>query len=271
MPREYFHAYHDYLDYMAPLGDAERGRLFTALLKYSATGEAPELNGNERFIFPMMAAQIRREAAAYDDKCAKLKANGSKSKQKPPIGSKSKQKPPIGSICGEEKEEEKEEDEDEEEDEEEGNRARTRETPATPERVPYEKIIALYNTICVSLPKAGRYNLNPIPDSDNMQKCYEQSGCSLDEMSRVFKRVEASNFLCGRKARRNGQAPFMATLPWLMQPDNFRKVREGRYDNNAAPKQSGGLIAQPYDFAEIEAMLDREWKDSFDEEGEYHG
>ena len=97
MPREYFHAYHDYLTAIAPLGDAERGRLFTALLIYSATGAEPELNGNERFIFPMIASQIQREAAAYDEKCKKLKSNGSKSKQMQAIGSKSKQMQAIGS------------------------------------------------------------------------------------------------------------------------------------------------------------------------------
>lgn len=57
----------DYLEAMEPLGDAEKGRLFTSLLTYARTGEAPQLCGNERFLFPMMRAQIDRDnAVAYD-------------------------------------------------------------------------------------------------------------------------------------------------------------------------------------------------------------
>ena len=43
MAREYFCCYHSYLEVMEQLNDAERGRLFTACLEYSKTGEAPEL------------------------------------------------------------------------------------------------------------------------------------------------------------------------------------------------------------------------------------
>ena len=63
----YIRVFVDYLEAMEPLGDAERGRLFTSLLTYARTGEAPQLCGNERFLFPMMRAQIDRDnAVAYD-------------------------------------------------------------------------------------------------------------------------------------------------------------------------------------------------------------
>lgn len=58
----YCKLFFDYLDAIELLGDAERGRLFTALLEYGRTGEAPQLGGNERFIFPMMKAQIDRDS-----------------------------------------------------------------------------------------------------------------------------------------------------------------------------------------------------------------
>lgn len=57
----------DYLDAVEPLGDAEKGRLFTALLEYARTGEAPQLYGNERFLFPMMRAQIDRDEEALSE------------------------------------------------------------------------------------------------------------------------------------------------------------------------------------------------------------
>lgn len=61
----YIKLFVDYLDAIEPLGDAERGRLFTALLEYTRTGAAPQLGGNERFLFPMMRAQIDRDIAAF--------------------------------------------------------------------------------------------------------------------------------------------------------------------------------------------------------------
>ena len=76
MAREYFAAYHSYLEAIEPLNDAERGRLFTACLLYSKTGEAQELRGNERFIFPGLKSQIDRDAETYTRKCETNRANG---------------------------------------------------------------------------------------------------------------------------------------------------------------------------------------------------
>jgi len=76
--REYFKAYHSYLESIEPLGDAERGRLFTALLTYSRTGIVPELQGNERFVFPTLKSNIEREIASYEENSAKNAINGSK-------------------------------------------------------------------------------------------------------------------------------------------------------------------------------------------------
>lgn len=61
MAREYFCTYHSYLAAIEPLNDEERGRLFTALLTYSQTGTAPDLPGNERFVFPTMREQMDRD------------------------------------------------------------------------------------------------------------------------------------------------------------------------------------------------------------------
>jgi hypothetical protein len=60
---------------MEELSDTERGRLFTACLIYSKTGEAPQLRGNERFVFPTLKAQIDRDKATYDSRCKKNSDN----------------------------------------------------------------------------------------------------------------------------------------------------------------------------------------------------
>lgn len=78
MALESFNAYHSYLTAIEPLNDAERGRLFTALLIYSSTGEVPDLRGNERFVFPQMKWQIDRDKGSYNDFCARQAENGKK-------------------------------------------------------------------------------------------------------------------------------------------------------------------------------------------------
>lgn len=70
MALQSFNAYHSYLKSIEPLSDAERGRLFTALLEYSGSGTLLELRGNERFIFPTMKEQIDRDKAKYAEKCS---------------------------------------------------------------------------------------------------------------------------------------------------------------------------------------------------------
>lgn len=75
MAREFFNAYHSYLEAIEPLNDAERGRLFTACLSYSMTGEVPELRGNERFVFAGMKSQIDRDKQSYAEKCERNRGN----------------------------------------------------------------------------------------------------------------------------------------------------------------------------------------------------
>ena len=76
MARKYMALYHDMLEAMTPLSDAECGRLIRACLKYSETGETAELNGNERFIFPIIKMQIDRDSKAYDEFCEKQSSKG---------------------------------------------------------------------------------------------------------------------------------------------------------------------------------------------------
>lgn len=78
MAKKYIKVYLDLLEALEPFGDAERGRLFTALLEYGRTGAAPGLSGNERFLFPMIRAQLDRDGASYDARCETNAANGKK-------------------------------------------------------------------------------------------------------------------------------------------------------------------------------------------------
>ena len=62
MDRKGFFCYNSWLKAIEPYGDAERGRIWTALLEYS-NGLAIDghSSGNERFILPMLLDQIDRD------------------------------------------------------------------------------------------------------------------------------------------------------------------------------------------------------------------
>lgn len=69
---EYLKIFTDFEEVMEPLTDAERGRLFTAMLKYADTGELPQLSGNERYTWPAAKQQIDRARAESE----RMRANG---------------------------------------------------------------------------------------------------------------------------------------------------------------------------------------------------
>lgn len=70
--------YVSYSESFAPYSDEEVGRMVRAMLTYTATGEIPLFDGNERFIWPTIKAQIDRDEAAYQERCEKNRANGAK-------------------------------------------------------------------------------------------------------------------------------------------------------------------------------------------------
>jgi len=70
----YLKIWTDFAEVMEPLNDGERGRLFTAMLKYAETGELPHLTGNERYIWPTAKQQIDRAR----EECDRLRKNGSR-------------------------------------------------------------------------------------------------------------------------------------------------------------------------------------------------
>lgn len=65
---KYLKVFTDFAEKMELLGDAERGRLFTAMLLYAETGTVSELKGNERFLWKTAKAEIDREAEVYKRK-----------------------------------------------------------------------------------------------------------------------------------------------------------------------------------------------------------
>lgn len=112
----YIKLFVDYLDAIEPLGDAERGRLFTSLLEYARSGEAPQLGGNERFLFPMMRAQIDRDNAAMtvlSETRSRAGKSGAEAKQaNAEFAKQNKQMPNLPSKSSYDKDKDKEKEKD---------------------------------------------------------------------------------------------------------------------------------------------------------------
>lgn len=82
---KYLRVFTDFAKTLEPLKDGERGRLFTAMLEYAEQGTAPELSGNERYIWPTVKADIDRQIEAYEHKCQVNRINGASRSQSHPV------------------------------------------------------------------------------------------------------------------------------------------------------------------------------------------
>ena len=66
---KYLKVFTDFVADMKELGEAERGRLFTAMLEYAETGEEPALRGNERFLWGTAKKNIDNQRDSYEKRC----------------------------------------------------------------------------------------------------------------------------------------------------------------------------------------------------------
>lgn len=84
----YVKAYFDWIEQTAALSDAERGRLFIAILEYARTGLEPKLDGREGILFPVFRTTIDRDKK----KSATYSENGKKNGKKQNEANESKLK-----------------------------------------------------------------------------------------------------------------------------------------------------------------------------------
>lgn len=93
------------------------------------------------------------------------------------------------------------------------------------ETVPYKKILEFFNTTCTRLSA-----IKSIEGQRQKSVSARFKTHGLDAIITVFKKTNASDFLCG-----GGSKNFIATFDWIMKPDNFLKILEGNYDNRSQP------------------------------------
>lgn len=71
---EYLKVWTSFRELLEPLTDAERGRLFVAMLEYAESGVEPQLSGSERYVWPSARQSIKRAS----DENERMKAMGKK-------------------------------------------------------------------------------------------------------------------------------------------------------------------------------------------------
>ena len=110
MGKCYVKAYYDWIEQTAALSDAERGRLFIAILQYARSGLEPKLDGREGILFPVFRATLDRDdkISATNSKNGSLGGRGNKaneSERKRNKADESEQKPPKDTDKEKEKKE----------------------------------------------------------------------------------------------------------------------------------------------------------------------
>ena len=195
MAREYFKAFHSYLTSIEPLNDAERGRLFTAMLTYSITGEVPELRGNERFIFPTMKVNIDREVESYQNAVKTNQANGAK-------GGRPKKTEKTDSVFEKPKETEKSQDKEKEKDKEKDKEKEYILSSLSRERKETDSINRLGGTL-----GEGYVRISQSQFDDLCEKL------SLDEIERYVSVVKE----CEKNGKSFGKSHYSAILDMAMK------------------------------------------------------
>ena len=101
-----------------------------------------------------------------------------------------------------------------------------------------EQVAALFNSLCPSFP-----SLKILSDSLKNEITNSLDKYSLDDLTLLFKKAEASSFLKGKNERK-----WKASFDWLIKADNIAKVLNGNFDSETEYKRN-------YSFELFEQML----------------
>lgn len=89
---------------------------------------------------------------------------------------------------------------------------------------PYSEIVEIFNETCSDLP-----SVKQITDSRKkaIKARFKDLEKNTDKIRELFRKVQESDFLTGRKEGSNWRACF----DWVMKPANMAKILEGNYEN----------------------------------------
>ena len=94
--------------------------------------------------------------------------------------------------------------------------------PPSPPAFPFEDYLDVWKRCCPSLPCPK----DPATWTETRKRRLKDKDLSLERWEEVCNRIEASDFLTGRK-----DGKWSASFDWIIKPENWVKVMEGNYDN----------------------------------------
>ena len=107
---------------------------------------------------------------------------------------------------------------------------------------PYQQIINLYHTICVSFPK-----VRSLSDARKKAIKARSKTYSLEDFKTVFENAENSSFLKGKNDRN-----WSANFDWLIADKNMAKVLEGNYADRGRKEAVPEWMSKPRELDEDE-------------------
>lgn len=114
-------------------------------------------------------------------------------------------------------------------------------TGKSPGPVPYEKIVELYNSLCISFPKVTVLSEARKRAIKQRLKTY-----TYEQFIEVFKLAEESDFLKGKNDRK-----WRANFDWIMNDSNFAKIKDRNYNDSSAGE------TEKKDYGDLEELTRR--------------
>ena len=256
---------HEWVPILETFSPEKANEIIMALVKYDMTGEEPELefdNALERVVFAQMVQTVRDNLDAYDEKCERNKANGSKGgrpkndeeKKKPngfsknpkkPNGFSEKPKKPDNDVdsdvdrdrdsdCDNDRDRERERDSDKDVDVDASHPARAREAAsASPvaelSEGQIKEIIETWNKNKVTKDLIGIHRMSA--REENTRICI--SRCGYDNFILSLCKVDDQAFF--RKMKDENK---LVKFDWFIKPENFQKFLEGNYEDEWKPPEA---------------------------------
>jgi len=228
MAQEYWCCYYNYYEKTKRLNDEELGRLFRALMRYTATGELVEPDGPEILAFDFIMEDIRKANEVYADRCLTNRMNGAKAWEK-------RKNQTDANATERYQAEEKianaterypiKENKVKESKVKENNDTNTN---AVLCEEPFSDIVEAWNKLPDPIPK-----IHKIRRGSTRQKLLSKrvSEYSAADVLQAIDNIYDSDFLQG-----NNNTAWTITFDWFIKPNNFQKVFDGNYKNQTKRK-----------------------------------
>lgn len=203
MERDSFVFYRSFYEAIKCLDDSEAIECFKAIASYALDGIEPEIDGAAKAIFITVKPQIDANNRKYLNGCkgGKPKANQEITKIKPKANqNETKVKA--------------------------NDNENVNDNVNDNEKINYQSVADLYNTICKSLPRVTKLSESRKRTIKARLKAY-----TIDDLKKAFEMAEASDFISGRNNKWSN-----ASFDWLMNENNLVKVLEGNYKNKTSAK-----------------------------------